>query len=254
MMRSVSEVPMSSSGAERLTRISTLMADLYPLCRSITGHGTRATLGRVASEIGIQIHEVPTGTQVLDWTVPDEWLFERAVLIDPLGDLVVDSNDHSLHVVGYSEGVRRRLTLEELLPHLHSLPEQPNSIPYRTSYYNRTWGLCLPHAQRANLRPGTYEVEIDASLEPGALTYGELVVPGRSDREFLVSTHICHPSLANDNLTGIAAAVALADWVGSADRRLTYRFLFVPATIGAISWLARNQAETAKIVAGLAAP
>ena len=222
-------------------RISRLMADLFPLNRSITGGGTRATLARIGQEVaGLQVHEVPSGTEVLDWRVPDEWNLRRARLIGPNG-VVVDTADSNLHIVGYSAPAQTEISLEDLQPRLHSLKTQPTVVPYRTSYYERTWGFCLTDQVRSTLQPGQYMVDIDTSLEPGALSYGELVVPGRRRDEILISTHVCHPSLANDNLTGIAAAVAIAAWAVSSQRDFTYRILFLPATIGAVTWLARNR-------------
>ncbi len=233
------------------TWVDQLMDDLFPLCRSITGNGNRATLARVGKEIDLTVHEVPTGTPVLDWLVPNEWNLNRGRLWGPDGDLVADTDNCNLHVVGYSHAVKGELSLSQIANHLHSNPDMPWSVPYRTAYYAQTWGFCLPYDDHASLLPGMYTVDLDATLEPGALTYGELVVPGTSDREVLVSTHICHPSMANDNLTGIAAAVALARWALSAQRHLTYRFVFIPGTIGSITWLARNRDVVPRIAHGL---
>ncbi len=198
------------------TWVDQLMDDLFPLCRSITGNGNRATLARVGKEIDLTVHEVPTGTPVLDWQVPNEWNLNRGRLWGPDGDLVADTDNCNLHVVGYSHAVKGELSLSQIANHLHSNPDMPWSVPYRTAYYAQTWGFCLPYDDHASLQPGLYTVDLDATLEPGALTYGELVVPGTTDREVLVSTHICHPSMANDNLTGIAAAITLARWAMSA--------------------------------------
>lgn len=231
--------------------LTALMADLFPLSRSITGDGTRATLARVRREIALTVHEVPTGTSVLDWSVPEEWNLRRARLIAPDGSVAVDTADSNLHVVGYSTPVRGEYALVDLLPRLHSLPSHPELVPYRTSYHVRDWGFCLSQQTRAALLPGRYGVEIDTSLAPGSLSYGELLVPGRVRDEVLITTHICHPSLANDNLTGIAAATVLARWAVRESHRHTYRFLFLPATIGAVTWLARNQDATAHVRYGL---
>ncbi len=239
------------SDEERRAAIDSLLADLFPFPRSLTGDGNRATLDRIAAEIPIERHEVPTGTPVLDWEVPNEWNLHRARLWGPDGDLLIDTEDSNLHVVGYSRPMRGRLGLDELAPHLYTKPDLPDAIPYRTAYYADTWGLCLPASRREQLQPGDYEVEIDTTHAPGSLSYGELVVPGSSDSEVLVSTHICHPSMANDNLSGIAAAVALATWAQRADRRLTYRFVFVPGTIGSITWLALHRDVVPRIVHGL---
>ncbi|MBE3012350.1 DUF4910 domain-containing protein [Microbispora sp. NEAU-D428] len=221
-----------------------LVARLYPLCRSITGDGVRETLRVVGEHLPLQVSEVPTGTQVLDWTIPNEWNIRDAYIKDPAGRRVVDFADSSLHVVGYSVPVSATLTLEELRPHLHTLRDQPDLIPYRTSYYAETWGFCLRASTLAELGEGPYEVLIDSTLEPGHLTYAEHVIPGRVQDEVIISTHVCHPSLANDNLAGIAVAVALAQRIS--DPWYTYRFIMAPGTIGAITWLARNRVERVK--------
>lgn len=228
-----------------------LVRRLYPICRSITGAGNRQTLAILAERLDLRIHEVPSGTPVLDWTVPPEWTIRDAWIQDPQGRKVVDFQRHNLHVVNYSQPVRRTLPLAELLPHLHSLPDRPDWIPYRTSYYQETWGFCLADSAKQALVPGDYEVCIDAELKPGHLTYGELVLPGATAEEFLFSTHICHPSLANDNLSGIAVATQLAQLLAGIPRRYTYRFLFIPGTIGSIAWLARNPETVRKIRHGL---
>ena len=231
--------------------IDGLMADLFPLCRSITGNGNRATLARLNQEIDLPVHEVPTGTKVLDWEVPREWNLNRGRLWGPDGELLADSDVNNLHVVGYSEPISGELSLSQLASHLHSNPDLPDVVPYRTAYYAQTWGFCLPYEVHARLQPGNYRVEIDSTLEAGSLSYGELVVPGASSREVLVSTHICHPSMANDNLTGIAATVALARWALANPRRLTYRFLFIPGTIGSITWLELHPSVIPNIAHGL---
>jgi aminopeptidase-like protein len=231
--------------------VDTLMADLWPLCRSITGDGTRATLRRIAREIPLTLHEVPSGTQALDWIVPEEWNLRRGILRDPSDSIVADTRDSWLHVVNYSEPHCSRLDLADLRPRLHSLPDRPEVVPYRTAYYHRTWGFCLPHARLTGLVPGTYEIEIDATLEPGSLSYGELVIPGRTRDEVLISTHVCHPSMANDNLSGICAATEAARWALRGQNLFTYRFLFVPATIGALAWLASHRDDVGHIKHGL---
>ncbi len=219
-----------------------LAADLYPIPRSLTGDGVRATLERIASRISLDVHELPTGTPVLDWTVPREWNPREAWIRDPSGRRVVDFADHNLHLVGYSVPVHSRLSLNELRPHLHSLPEQPDLIPYRTSYYEETWGFCLPHRLLESLPAGEYEVFIDASLEDGSMTWGECLLPGATTEEVVISSHVCHPQLANDNLSGIAVATHLAQTLAAVpERRYSYRFLFAPGGIGAIAWLARNR-------------
>ena len=199
-------------------------ARLYPICRSITGAGVRQTLGLIRARIPLQIHEVPTGTRVFDWRVPEEWNVEDAAVLDPDGRRVVDFQAHNLHLVGYSEPIRTSMSLEELSPRLHVLPEHPDWIPYRTSYYSRSWGFCMRARERAALRPGRYRVEVRTSLARGSLSYGELLIPGRSREEVLFFTHICHPSLANDNTSGMAVATALAEWLAREPRRFTYRW------------------------------
>lgn len=222
-----------------------------PYPRSITGNGVRQTLEVVRARVPLQVTEVPTGTAVLDWTVPREWNVREAWIAGPDGQRVLDFAQSNLHLVGYSTPVRARMSLAELRPHLHSLPDRPNLVPYRTSYYVEAWGFCLSDRQLEQLPDGEYDVCIDASLTDGALTYGELLVPGSSADEVLVSTHVCHPSMANDNLSGIALATLLAEHLGSRDSRYSYRFLFVPGTIGSITWLARNQDGADRIVHGL---
>jgi aminopeptidase-like protein len=234
--------------------LDNLLAELYPICRSITGDGVRRTLAILKRRVPLEIVEVPSATTVFDWTVPDEWNIREAWIEDPQGRRVVDLDDHSLHVLNYSVPVDRTMTLAELGPHLHSLPESPDLIPYRTSYYNRTWGFCLAHRTLEALAEGEYRVRIDSTLEPGHLTYGELHLPGASEEEILFSTHVCHPSLANDNLSGIAVCLALAERLAAMEnRRWSYRFLFIPGTIGSITWLARNEGAAARIRGGLVA-
>ncbi len=228
-----------------------LMAELFPICRSITGDGFRASLRRLGEVAPIALHEVPTGTRVFDWTVPKEWNIREAWIADPAGRRVVDFRASNLHVVNYSVPVRRRMTLEELRPRLHTLPDQPDLVPYRTSYYAEEWGFCLSQRQLDSLPAGEYEVCIDATLAPGHLTYGECVLPGEIPEEILFSVHSCHPSLANDNLSGMVTAAFLARHLQSQSRRHTLRFLFIPGTIGSITWLALHEAEAGRIRHGL---
>jgi aminopeptidase-like protein len=228
-----------------------LIAELFPICRSITGNGVRATLRRIAEIIPLDIHEVPSGTQVFDWTVPKEWNIRDAYLANTRGERVVDFQQSNLHVVSYSTPVRQRMTLAALRPHLFSLPDQPERIPYRTSYYKETWGFCLPHAQLVELADEAYEVMIDSTLTDGSLTYAECLLPGEQPDEVLISCHICHPSLANDNLSGIVLATMLARQLAGRPRRYTYRFVFVPGTIGAITWLARNREAASRVRHGI---
>lgn len=228
-----------------------LVRELYPICRSITGDGLRQTLTRLAQEIPLVQHEVPSGTRVLDWTVPLEWNVRDAYVKAPGGERVIDFRRHNLHLVNYSVPVRRTMTLAELRPHLHSLPHQPDLIPYRTSYYKETWGFCLPHRQLEQLPDAQYEVVVDSTLEQGHLTYGECLIEGDTQEEVLVSCHACHPSMADDNLSGLAVATFLARHLAGTRRRYSYRFVFVPGTIGAITWLSRNEERTANIRHGL---
>jgi aminopeptidase-like protein len=226
-------------------------AELYPICRSITGDGTRKTLAAIKKRIPLKISEVPSGTAVLDWTIPKEWNIRDAYIKDAGGTRIVDFHRSNLHVLNYSVPVRATMSLDELKPHLYTIPEKPDWVPYRTSYYKETWGFCLSHNQLVSLGEGPYEVCIDSTLAEGHLTYGECLIPGQSADEVLISCHICHPSLANDNLSGITVATALAEMLASKQLRYSYRFLFVPGTIGAITWLARNPENTRRIRHGL---
>jgi aminopeptidase-like protein len=224
---------------------------LFPICRSITGAGVRDTLRIIGEEIGIQTEEVPTGTRVFDWTIPNEWNIRDAFIKDSSGRRIVDFNQSNLHVVNYSVPIHQEMSLSELRPHLHSIPEHPDWIPYKTSYYADNWGFCLPHRQLAAMPDDRYEVCIDSSLREGHLTLGECVLPGSETDEVLISCHVCHPSLANDNLSGVSVAVTLARLLATTSHRYTYRFLFIPGTIGAVAWLARNEAIVARIKHGL---
>ncbi len=226
-------------------------ARVYPICRSITGNGVRKTLRMLGERVPMELHEVPSGTQVFDWEVPLEWNIDAATLTGPDGRLVVDFARHNLHVVSYSEPVSQTLSLQELAPRLHSAPEHPQWIPYRTSYYRRNWGFCLAHEERTGLVEGSYRVDIRTSLQPGALTYGEVRLPGSSREEVVLFTHVCHPSLANDNAAGMAITTALAEWLGSEPRRYTYRIVFAPGTIGSLCWLKRNETQLSRIRYGL---
>jgi len=211
---------------------------LRPYLRSLTGDGVRRTLDVIGQELPLQRHSVPSGSAACDWTVPEEWNVREAHITHANGRRIVDLRNHHLHLVGYSVPVRARMTLAELRTHLHSLPEHPDWIPYRTSYYHRDWGFCLTQRVLDALDEGPYDVVIDSSLEPGKLTWGELVLSGTSNEEVLVSSHLCHPAMANDNLSGLAVATELAvRLAGLPTRRLTYRFLFAPGTIGALAWL-----------------
>jgi aminopeptidase-like protein len=228
-----------------------LIEDLFPICRSITGNGVRQTLEIIGRVVPLEVNEIPSGTAVLDWTVPLEWNIRDAYVARDDGTRSVDFTVNNLHVVQYSRPIDATMPLEELRPHLHSLPDQPEWIPYRTSYYAENWGFCLTHSQLSGLTDGFYRVVIDSELAPGHLTYGELLFPGETADTVLVSCHICHPSLANDNLSGIAVATMLARHIQTLRPRYSYRFLFIPGTIGSLTWLARNQDEVDRVTHGL---
>jgi aminopeptidase-like protein len=230
-----------------------LVARLYPVCRSITGPGVRETLAIVGETVPVSVHEVPTGTPVFDWTVPREWTIRDAFVADASGRRVIDFRAHTLHVVSYSTPVDTTMSLAELRAHLHTDPAHPDWIPYRTSYYADGWGFCLPHNRLASLPDGDYRVVIDSTLADGSLTYGEIVVPGETDDEILISAHVCHPSLANDNLSGIAVVTEIARRVAAAPLRHTLRVILIPGTIGSITWLALNEPRLERIRHGLVA-
>src|ERR1700732_3791426 len=224
---------------------------LYPICRSIAGDGVRKSLRLLQATVPLKAHEVPSGTQVFDWTVPKEWNIQDAYIKNSLGQKVVDFRKSNLQVMNYSVPVNRKMTLRELKPHLHTLPQHPEWIPYRTSYYHENWGFCLSQHELDGLPEGEYEVLIDSTLENGSMTYAECVLEGETPDEILISIHCCHPSLCNDNLSGIAVATFLAQALTSKPRRYTYRFLFIPGTIGSITWLNRNEDVVPRIKHGL---
>ncbi len=228
-----------------------LVGDLYPICRSITGNGVRETLRKVGEHIPLELHEVPTGTRVFDWTVPKEWNIRDAYVKNSDGIKVIDFKKSTLHVLNYSTPIHKRMSLAELREHLYTLPDHPDWIPYKTSYYQERWGFCLSQNQLDDLEDGSYEVVIDSSLETGNLTYAECLIPGGSPDEVLISCHICHPSICNDNLSGIALNTFLAKHLHGRPLRYSYRFIFIPGTIGAITWLALNENATYKIKHGL---
>ena len=228
-----------------------LVRELYPICRSITGNGVRETLRQVGEHIPLKVHEVPTGTRVFDWTVPKEWNIRDAYVRNADGIKVIDFKKSNLHVLNYSIPIRSRMSLAELREHLYTLRDRPDWIPYKTSYYQERWGFCLTQNQLDALPEGTYEAVIDATLEEGHLTYGECHIPGTRSDEVLISCHICHPSLCNDNLSGIALSTFLAKYLQGRRLRHSYRFIFIPGTIGAISWLALNEDVANRVGHGL---
>ena len=240
----------NSKAYETLSEMESLIHELYPICRSITGNGVRQTLRILQREIALTIHEVPSGTQVFDWTVPKEWNIQSAFIKNSRGEKIIDFTRSNLHVVGYSIPFAGKVSFEELKKHLFTLPDHPDWIPYRTSYYKETWGFCLSHRQLSEMTDKEYEVCIDSSLRDGQLTYGEYFIEGAKSDEILVSCHICHPSLCNDNLSGIALAVCLAKQLTQRTPSYSYRFLFIPGTIGSITWLALNEKRVPSIKHG----
>lgn len=232
-------------------KMHALITRLYPICRSITGNGVRETLQIINQYIPLKIHEVPTGTTVFDWTVPKEWNVRDAYIKNGLGQKVIDFQESNLHLVSYSVPIKKRMPLTELKDHLYTLPDRPGWIPYRTSYYKEDWGFCLSHNQLLEFKDEEYEVCIDTSLTAGSLTYGEYYLPGATEDEVLISCHICHPSLCNDNLSGISLATYLAKHLSTLSLRYSYRFLFIPGTIGAITWLSLNENRVSRIKHGL---
>lgn len=230
-------INLDSIGSEMVS----LMTDLYPLCRSITGDGVRETLGILKQYVPLTITEVPSGTQVFDWTVPKEWNIRDAYIKNEKGEKIVDFHQNNLHILNYSIPVDRKINLNQLKEHLFTIPDKPEWIPYRTTYYNENWGFCITHNQYQQLPDGEYHVFIDSTLDDGALTFGELLIEGESTDEILISCHICHPSLCNDNLSGIALSTFLARCLMGQSLNYSYRFLFIPGTIGSITWLWLNK-------------
>lgn len=230
-----------------------LINRLYPICRSITGNGVRETLRIIKEFTPIEIHEVPTGTKVFDWIVPREWNINDAYVKNSKGEKIIDFKKSNLHVLGYSVPIKKNMRLDELKNHLFTLPDHPNWIPYLTSYYQENWGFCITHKQYEQLTDDTYEVVIDSSLENGSLTYGEFYIKGRKKEEILFSCYVCHPSMCNDNLSGVALLTFLAKNLMEMETEYSYRFLFIPETIGAITWLCLNENNIATIKYGLVA-
>ena len=225
-----------------------LLAKTFPICRSITGDGVRETLRIISDIIPLEIHEVPTGTKVLDWSIPKEWNIRDAFIADANGNKIVDFKNNNLHVVGYSVPVDKWINLSELQEHLYSLPEQQNAIPYVTSYYKERWGFCISHDERLKLKDGKYHVFIDSTLEDGSLTYGEYIIKGETEQDVFLSTYICHPSMANNELSGPVVTAFIGKWLASQHRRYTYRIVFIPETIGSITYLSRHLEELKKNV------
>jgi aminopeptidase-like protein len=230
-----------------------MISRLYPICRSITGNGVRQTLAIMQEYLPLTVQEVPTGTAVFDWTIPNEWNINDAYIKNKRGEKIVDFSNSNLHVLNYSIPIKGNFSLQELKSHLFSLPEKPDWIPYRTSYYEENWGFCLSHSQLQSMQDPSYEVCIDSTHQPGSLSYGEYFLPGETKEECLFTCHICHPSLCNDNLSGLAVVLFLAKMLAARSNRLSYRFLFIPGTIGAITWLAFNESKLPNIKAGLVA-
>jgi aminopeptidase-like protein len=230
-----------------------LIERLYPICRSITGQGVRDTLKIIQERIPLKINEVPSGTKVFDWTIPKEWNIKDAYIKNSRGEKIIDFKKLNLHILNYSTSVNKKITLKELKEHLFTNEDYPDLVPYLTSYYQEQWGFCLSDNQLKTLSDDTYEVMVDSTLKDGFLTYGELYLPGEIEDEVLFSTYVCHPSLCNDNLSGVVLLTFLAEYLGRVKHKFSYRFLFIPETIGAITWLSLNEAKVAKIKYGLVA-
>lgn len=244
---SVQQLEYDQAGVE----IYSLIERLFPLCRSISGDGVRQTLSILQDFIALQVHEVKSGMQVFDWVVPKEWNINDAYVKDSAGNRVIDFKENNLHVVSYSTPVKETMSLEQLKPYLHTLPDYPDWIPYRASYYKESWGFCLTHNQLNALEEDSYDVVVDTTLESGSLSYGEFLIKGSLTDEVLIYTHICHPSLCNDNLSGISLATHLAKHLNQKNLKYSYRFVFAPATIGSITWLSINQQHLENIKHGL---
>ena len=232
-------------------KLYSLMQELFPICRSITGNGVRKTLRILKEEIDLKIINVPSGTKVFDWKIPNEWNIRDAYVKNSKGERIIDFHKSNLHILNYSIPIKKTISSHELKNHLYSLPEKPNSIPYVTSYYKKNWGFCVPHNSLKSFNDDAYKVHIDSTLKPGSLTYGEFLIKGKIKDEILISTYICHPSLCNDNLSGIVVTTMLAKLLSKIETYYSYRFLFIPETIGAITWLSKNKKNLSKIKSGL---
>lgn len=241
----------SDAGADRGRQMHEFLRETFPFCRSITGQGVRDTLQAVGRHVPLQLHEVPTGTPVLDWVIPNEWNIRDAWLKDPNGRVIAPFAETNLRVVNYSPPIHRRMPLAELRPHLYSIPSRPDRVPYKTSYFEPNWGFCLRHDELQTLVDGEYEVFIDSTLAPGSLTYAECFIPGATPHEVLISCHTCHPSMANDSLSGVVLTTFLAKTLLGRELRYSYRFLFAPATVGAVTWLALNPEVVERVTHGL---
>lgn len=228
-----------------------LMTELYPICRSITGDGVRKTHKIISTYVPLKTYEIPSGEKVFDWVIPKEWNINDAYVIDPQGNKIIDFKKSNLHILNYSIPINKKITLEELKTHLHTLPNQPDVIPYLTTYYNEDWGFCITHNQLLELKEGEYHVVIDTTLQNGSLTYSEYFLKGKTSHEVIISCYTCHPSLCNDNLSGVVLTALLAKYVSNTKLHYSYRFLFIPETIGAISWLFSNQNTISNIKHGL---
>ena len=224
---------------------------LYPICRSITGNGVRETLSILHEKIPLDVVEIPSGTKVFDWEIPDEWNISDAWVKNAEGEKIIDFKKLNLHILNYSEPIDKKIDLAELKEHIYTIPEYPDWVPYRTSYYSRKWGFCISHNQFENLKEGEYQVKIDSEIKHGSLTYGECFIPGNTEEEVLISCHVCHPSLCNDNLSGIVLATKLAEVLSKSDTHFSYRFLFIPGTIGSLAWLSKNEDKLHNIKHGL---
>jgi len=241
------EIKQENSGQ----KMYDLLRRLFPVQRSITGNGVRETLNILKETIPLDVHEIPTGTKVYDWEIPLEWNIRDAWVKNSRGEKIIDYKKTNLHILNYSIPVSKKVSLKELKEHMFTIPEHPDWIPYRTSYYNENWGFCISHNQYKELEEDEYEVFIDSTLEPGYLTYGEYLIQGKTNNEVLISCHICHPSLSNDNLSGIVVSTFLASMLNRVDLDYSYRFLFIPGTVGSITWLNRNENKTHLIKHGL---